>query len=459
MLYRVLKFFFRITIRIFFRKTYQHHPEFIPSSGPLLICANHPGAFLDPIVIASLIDRKVYFLAKGSVFKGKFANWFFPKLHMIPVYRAQDDPGQMHKNQETFSKCYEHLGNGGTILIFPEGVSLSERKLRPLKTGAARIALGAEEKYDFKLNVKVACVGLNYEDPHTFRRDVYIGFSEPISALDYAEKFRKDNFAAAGEMTEEIRKRLEEQMIITEDAEADELVKKIERLYKHDLMEFNNVERDKEAEFDLTKRIADAVKHYRQKEPQRVQRVSGEIKNYFTRLDELGLSDKVVKDGNANKRIGFHALMDLFYSILGFPFYVYGLIHNYLPFVSASWLSKNLLKAIEWRGAIGAASGMLFFFIWYSTLGFLSWHFFHKWGITVHPGWTAILYMISWPLTGMFAWFYYRRVYYISKRWLMVSLFFRRSAMVAELVLMRKNLIEEFEVIAEERRKILGPLR
>jgi 1-acyl-sn-glycerol-3-phosphate acyltransferase len=56
---------------------------------------------------------------------------------------AQDDPRLMQQNDEIFSKCFEHLKNNGAILIFPEGISLTNRQLRKIKTGAARIALGA----------------------------------------------------------------------------------------------------------------------------------------------------------------------------------------------------------------------------------------------------------------------------------------------------------------------------
>ncbi|MBI3511994.1 MAG: 1-acyl-sn-glycerol-3-phosphate acyltransferase [Bacteroidetes bacterium] len=455
MLYPILKILFRLTFKVFFRKTFKHHASRVPAHGPLLICANHPGAFLDPIVIASLVNRKVFFLAKGSVFKGGFAKWFLPKLNVIPVYRAQDDPTQMHKNQETFIRCFEHLGKGGTILIFPEGISITERKLRPLKTGAARIAIGAEEKYGSKLNVHIQCVGLNYEDPHTFRRDVFVGFAEPIRVNDFIEENKTQGFEAAEKLTEEIRIRLEEQMIVTSDPETDLLVKNIERLYKYDLMKQQHIDaKDKTGEFELTKRIVKTVNYFREKDPGRVINISGEIKQYFSRIDELGLSDRMVKSDEKRKSIFSKAFADLLLIITGFPFYLYGILHNYLPFIGASWLSKNLIKQVEWRGAIGAAAGMVFFIIWYTTLGFFSWYYFHKWEITSHPGWMFLLYFISWPATGLFAWLYYRTIYYISKRWLMVSLFFRRTAIISELVLQRKKLIGEFEKAIEER----GPI-
>lgn len=455
MLYAILRILFRITFRVFFSKAYRHRADRIPEKGPLIICANHPGAFLDPVVIAAMTSRRIFFLAKGAVFKGAFAKWFLPKLNMIPVYRQQDDPSLMHKNQETFIRCFEHLGKNGTILIFPEGISITERKLRPLKTGAARIALGAEEKYGFSLGVKICCVGLNYEDPHTFRRDVYIGFSEPIEVKDYIESYRKDGFAAAEALTEEIRHRLEEQMIHTVDAETDQLVAQIEKLYKYDLMRQQQIDKDdKQGEFELTKRIVRTVNHFRERDPKRVERTSMDIRSYFWKLEELGLSDRSLKGGSAHSRLWLRSLRDFLFIVFGFPVYVYGLLHNYLPFISASLLAKNLVKQKEFQGAIGAAAGMLFYLIWYTALSFLSWHYLHVWGITTRPGWICLLYMASWPFSGMFAWFYYRTVRSISKRWLMISLFFKRSAIIAEMVMQREAIIREFEQAIKDRGEV-----
>jgi glycerol-3-phosphate O-acyltransferase/dihydroxyacetone phosphate acyltransferase len=453
MLYGILRLLFRITFKVFFRNAYKHRPELVQEDGPLIICANHPGAFLDPVVVATIVKRQVFFLAKGSVFKGGFAKWFLPKLNIVPVYRAQDDPTQMHKNEETFIRCYEHLGKGGTLLIFPEGISITERKLRPVKTGAARIALGAEAKYGNKLGVKISCIGLNYEDPHTFRRDVYISYSEPINALDYSEKYKTEGFAAAEDLTEEIRKRLEEQMIHTSDEETDRLVADIERLYKNDLLKEQGIKpEDKEGAFELSKRIVLTVNFFREREPERVKKIAKETRAYFQKIDELGLSDKLIKGGTKGSR-WLKNLKEFLFIIFGFPFFIYGLIHNYICFFLADLLSKKLVSQKEYKGAIGAAAGMLFYLIWYIVLGILSWKFIHHHSAFNHPGWEWLAYFISWPITGLFAWYYYINLRYINKRWVMMSLFYREANLVAELILVRNKLIKELEQAIVDRDK------
>jgi 1-acyl-sn-glycerol-3-phosphate acyltransferase len=101
MLVAILKLLMRITTRVFFKKISIRNRNMIPDKGPLMILANHPSAFLDPIVIATLINREVYFLAKGELFKTKFAQRILPKLRMIPVYRKQKE---FEKSREEYLK-------------------------------------------------------------------------------------------------------------------------------------------------------------------------------------------------------------------------------------------------------------------------------------------------------------------------------------------------------------------
>ena len=97
MIYNFLKALMQVSLRFFFRNVQVKGLENIPAHGPLLLVSNHPNTILDPIVIARFIHRKVFFLAKASLFRSKLTKWLLPKLSMIPVYRAQDDPALMQR--------------------------------------------------------------------------------------------------------------------------------------------------------------------------------------------------------------------------------------------------------------------------------------------------------------------------------------------------------------------------
>ena len=156
MLYKIFKWLFTLTVKGYFRSIYIQGFENVPKDGPVIFASNHNSAFMDPIILGVHIKQSVYFLARGEAFKSKLASFFFNLLNMIPVYRPEITPEKVHKNKEVFQKCYDHLTKGKTIIIFPEGFSKTERRLRKIKTGLARIALGAEEQNNFEL-------GLGYE--------------------------------------------------------------------------------------------------------------------------------------------------------------------------------------------------------------------------------------------------------------------------------------------------------
>lgn len=434
----------RTTVRIFFRSITIHNKKLIPEKGPLLVLANHPSTFLDPIVIATLLDRKVFFLAKGELFKSGFAKWFLPKLNMIPVYRKQDDPSQMSKNQDTFKKCFEHLEKGGAILMFPEGISITERKLRPIKTGAARIVMGAEANNDFKLSSNIVTIGLNYVNPHRFNKDLFINIDSPIHIADYKNEYEKDGFRAVEMLTEEIRIKLEKLIIAIEDENTDQLVKNVETLYKYKLGKDSGISKDDQAgDFVMTKNIMESVHYFTVHQPERVKVLKSRIDEYFSKLDTLGIKDIDIARNQKNKSFFGSNLLALITIIVGFPFYLYGLINNYLPFQIPAIIAEKMIKAKEYRGPIAMVGGMFTFIIFYTLQIFLV----HKY---LHNDLITIVYATTLPISGVFTYWYYYTVAKIRNKWMLLMLFYKKSVYISNLIAERELLIAEFDKAKEE---------
>lgn len=174
---RVVHGLVRLTLRIFFRRIEVAGLEQVPARGPVLFCPNHPNALVDPALLLATAPRPVSFLAKAPLFRTPVIGTFARALEAIPVYRPQDDTGETRRNVETFAAARALLERGGTIAIFPEGVSHSEPALRPLKTGAARIALGAGTREP----VRIVPVALFYPSKSTFRSAALVQFGAPIT--------------------------------------------------------------------------------------------------------------------------------------------------------------------------------------------------------------------------------------------------------------------------------------
>ena len=437
----------QITVRTFFRSVTVHNKELIPDKGPLMVLVNHPSTFMDPIVVATMLNRKVFSLGKGDIFKSKIAKWFLPKLRVIPIYRQKDDPSLMSKNKEIFIKCFEHLEDGGALLMFPEGTSITERKLRPIKTGAARIALGAEAQNNFQLGINIITVGLNYANPHKFNRDLFINIGKPIKVSYFKEDYVVDEFKAAENLTEEIRKKLEKLIIAIEDDKTDVLVKNIETLYKYKLSkELGITKKDKDADFIITKNIVETVNHYLHYNPELVEKLRFRINDYLLNIRQSGLTDTDIARNQKNKSFITSNLKALLILVLGFPIYIYGLVNNFLPFEIPGLIAKKVSKSIEFRGAIGMVGGMFTFLIFYTVQIIFVWKYFHT-------AWITAGYGLSLPISGLFAYWYFYTVNKMRTKWVLMMLFYKKSVFISNLIIEREQIIAEFDKIKEEYRK------
>ena len=144
MLYQLLKPVGVTGINLFFNSISVENQERIPNQGPLIFAANHPNTMMDPLIVGANCNRRVAFLARSTLFSNKVFAWLLGLIGIIPVYRKIDAEGDMVRNEEMFSATHRHLEKGRALLIFPEGISTPDRIIHKVKTGAARIGLGAE---------------------------------------------------------------------------------------------------------------------------------------------------------------------------------------------------------------------------------------------------------------------------------------------------------------------------
>jgi 1-acyl-sn-glycerol-3-phosphate acyltransferase len=437
MIYQLIKLLLKGTIRVFFRSITISNSHYIPQKGPLILLANHPSTFMDPMVLASLINRKIYFLGKGELFKGPIISWVLSSLNIIPVYRKQDNPNELNKNADTFRKCYEHLEKDGVILIFPEGVSVTERKLKPIKGGASHIALGAEFKNDFKLGLKIINIGLNYTDQHKFNKDLFVNINEPIEIKSYAESFKQDKTKTIKELTEKITSQLEDMVISIQDAKTDELVKDIETIYMTKLKADKGVhDNDIEGEFIIIQNIVHTVNYYLKNEPQYLEKMQFRIKSYLKNLNALHINDS---DISTNKMPSmFEKIKIIFYFIIGFPLYLFGLINNILPFEIPGFLAVRIVKSKDYKGAIGLVLGMFTFIGFYSFQIVAFNHFFNNKLLT-------LIYGISLPTSGFFAYYYWHKLVAFKANWMFNILFKNKQSIINNLVKERESIVYEFE--------------
>lgn len=179
----------RLTAFTYYRVRYGG--EQVPCTGPVLIVANHPNSLLDPVLVAAAARRPVRFLAKAPLFSDPKVGWLVRGSGAIPVYRRADDPTQMDRNEEMFRAVHAALAGGAAVGIFPEGLSHSEPALAALRTGAARIPLGAHRLIGRPF--PIVPMGLVFRQKDVFRSEAVVLVGAPVPWGDLAAQKEEDS--------------------------------------------------------------------------------------------------------------------------------------------------------------------------------------------------------------------------------------------------------------------------
>jgi glycerol-3-phosphate O-acyltransferase / dihydroxyacetone phosphate acyltransferase len=437
MFYQFLRLVIFVAIKIFFRSAHIRNLEQIPKKGGLILAANHPSTFLDPLVLAVWLRRPVCFLTNGGVFKNAFLKWFLKQFYMVPIYRKQDSNASANKNEEAFVVCYEMLAAGGALVIFPEGGSENERKLRKIKTGLARIVLGAEAKYDFQLEIKIVCAGINYTNPRKFQSELFVQYALPFSVANYKEIYENNPQQAVHELTAEVETKLRSLIVFIEDKEDDEFVRKIEVLYSHHLQDFLELPIPQtEQVFMVAQHFADAVRHFQQNAPQRMALFKQKTLDYFAKLQTYNIQDKTVASYQAAKNNIWGYLP---YLILVFPLYLLGLLHNFIPYQLPAWISLKLTKDATFLGAFNFGLGIICFSSFYLAYGYIFLQFVPSYVL-------LFLYYCLIATAGFISYYYWHFIKRVKERSKIDQILQKEPNLLA----MRHEIIAELEKSRDE---------
>lgn len=269
---RAITAFFRVCVRIFFRRIEVVGLERVPVDGPVVFGVNHPNGLVDPLFLLCFAPRPVSFLAKAPLFGYPVIGWLARTFDAIPVYRKQDNTSG--SNQETFSKARAVLREGGSIAIFPEGTTHDDPALRELKTGAARIALGAQLD-----DMVVIPTGIYYTARHVFRSSALVMFGE-------ARRVPRANIDESGEppiedverLTRDIDAGLDSVTLQADSRSALELITRAEDIFTAD------EEQPLAEELDLRRRFVDAFHSLSAHDPERLERLQSAVMQFESEL-------------------------------------------------------------------------------------------------------------------------------------------------------------------------------
>jgi 1-acyl-sn-glycerol-3-phosphate acyltransferase len=286
MIRRVIVALLRFALRIYFKKIEVTGVEHVPTNSPVIFVLNHPNALVDPVFLLCLAPRPVSFLAKAPLFRMPVIGYFVRQLDSLPVYRRQDEGEDVSKNQETFVAARKLLAGGGTIGICPEGVSHNDPGLKPIKTGAARISLGAVSTGEVK-NLQIVPAGLYYTSKTSFRSSALLYFGKPfvVPPVELEEQGNPPRDAVR-ELSSRIERSLREVILDAEQKEALQTIGRAERIFSSAR---NGDDESLKEEFQLQQLFNKAYAVLEQNEPERLRRLEVRMIRFEEELKQAGV--------------------------------------------------------------------------------------------------------------------------------------------------------------------------
>ncbi|HEX8117189.1 MAG TPA: lysophospholipid acyltransferase family protein [Pyrinomonadaceae bacterium] len=404
MLRRVIKVVLLFALRVFFRRIEVVGRSRVPREGACLFVLNHPNALVDPAFLLCYAPRRVSFLAKSPLFRMPVVGFLLRALDSIPVYRRQDETGDTAAlNRKTFERAADLLRRGGTIAICPEGASHSEPYLLPLKSGAARIALGAVsvgERGKVKgegdenlsplplplspIDLKIVPAVLYYTAKTTFRSGALLYFGEPIpvepAGLGPEGEPPREAVRA---LSDRVAEAMRSQTLNADRHEALAMVARAERIFSAADKD-EDEEESLERELRRRRRFVEAYAYHRRHSSERVEALERRLSAYEEELRQAGfedprqLSPSTVADYARVRKLLARVLVFL----LLLPLALAGAALHYPAYTLAGALATRFAREYDdVLSTFKIAAALLLFPLTWGVLAFVLYAFLGWWGV------------------------------------------------------------------------------
>ena len=165
----LLRAFARLVLGVFFRQVEIVGREHLPQSGGAIYVGNHGNSLIDPALALGWLPRGIRFLAKSTLWRHPMVGPFVRLAGAVPVYRQKDKGVDTSQQPRDVLALLRDPVRERRDRPVPEGMSHSEPQLQPLKTGAARMALGTLHRRTRDLELHIIPFGLHFEARSRFR--------------------------------------------------------------------------------------------------------------------------------------------------------------------------------------------------------------------------------------------------------------------------------------------------
>ena len=443
-LYQLMRGVLGLALGFYFRRIERFHAGRVPTTGPILLTANHPNSVTDPFVIGASLPRKVNFMATVQMFRFAPLKWLLLRCGVIPVNRLKDDPKGMRSVMDTFEAVYRVLERGEAVALFPEGITHDDPQLKEVKTGAARMALELEHRHGGKLGLQIVPVGLTFSAKEIYRSEALANFGQPIRAADFLVDYETQRKECIRKLSAEIEARIQALILHIPDLEQARVIAAVKRLYLERLQVgdqvVENTTTPRANELELTQQISAAVQQIYRTTPEVAQGFTTRLNRYELWLARLRISDtELAQFQNHGVRVRRNLLKTLLGLVL-LPLASYGWIFRLPPALVVTWAVHRFANPNVRKAQVSTATivaGVVAFGFFYALyIAGCHWIF----------GWPASLWFgLSLPVTGLIAHYYLLSAQKLGSAARTTIILLRAPSAAKRLIAMRRGLVAEIE--------------
>jgi glycerol-3-phosphate O-acyltransferase/dihydroxyacetone phosphate acyltransferase len=366
---RLLKNIANLAVRLVYRSVEVRQRAGETATGPQLGVSNHFGGFADALIQAYALDRVPRYVARDVIWRYPGAKQIMGFVRAIPTHKPEDEGPA--GNDQMFRSAHEALGEGDLVMIFPEGITVDDPSIARVKTGAARIALGA--RASGVSGIQIIPSGIHYDDKATLRSKVWVNIGAPLDLDSEIHRYvapgaaeDASNHDAVRALTAEIEQRLRRSAPNYVDWEEERTLTTAASIALRSVPGAPT-EVDFGDESELSNLLSER--------PQAAKDAIAEaVERYTADLDAAGLNDRqMVTTHRTRRSFLWRIVWNLLVGLLLVPFALAGLIINLVPFLIL-WLIGRVKMDPAMAATVKPGSAIVLFGV--------------TWGIAAWSGWT-----------------------------------------------------------------------
>ena len=184
----------------------------------------------------------------------------------------------------------------------------------------------------------------------------------------------------------------------------------------------------------LIRKIKENIDRFQYHDPKRINEIELLLQNILWQLRKLDIKSDFLDRRFRSVMFIRQMFSSIVFVIIGMPLFLYGLWHNMIQYKLTDFIVPKITKDIEYYAPLAVLLSMVLYPCFYTFFFYLVSHIFEMSSIV------EIIYIISMPLSGFYAYWFNRYLKHISYKWRYILLMVSDSKAMEELKAKRKQL-------------------